>query len=174
MIRNWNILQKKISINPLDFGAKGDGIADDREALLNTFRYAMDNELEVDLLKGKTYLIDSIDSDWIFTLDKPLTIKGLSTIKIGAIGDYNSLFRLGNNDLKFIDFTVDSNTRGNNLTVNTGPLNRRCVFYTFSSPTIENIYFDNIKMKDCVGVWLLVLRANNVTITNCEFEFAKT
>ena len=182
---NEQLAQTAKEVTPLLFGAVGDGIADDRLALIETFKYAMDNGYTVNLLDNKTYLINSKDTTRsgadlvIFDITKKIKITGKSTIKIGAIGDYEAVFRLraGASGSTFEKFTLDENTLENKTIDNDSPVaphgSRRVSFYAWNSSPLEDITFDGITIKNCIGTWQITAKANNSRIQNVTVEYER-
>jgi hypothetical protein len=161
------------AVQPENYGAKGDGITDDRQALINTFEYAIANRLTVDLSDGLIYLIDSLTpGGCIFNVTGSLKIKGHSTIKIGAVGDYENVFNIvGGNNVIFQDFTLDSNTTNNPMTISTGKFpNSRIDFY--ANNLINKLQFKNVTIKDSLGVWQIFANATTALIDQCTIKYA--
>lgn len=86
---NGKYYKKKLNsvINPLDFGAKGDGISDDSQAFISALNYASKNDIQLIEIKG----------DYVFNLkQKTIDIPGRLTLKfIGGILKNGKL--IGNN-----------------------------------------------------------------------------
>lgn len=86
---NGKYYKKKLNsvINPLDFGAKGDGISDDSQAFISALNYASKNDIQLMEIKG----------DYVFNLNqKTIDIPGRLTLKfIGGILKNGKL--IGNN-----------------------------------------------------------------------------
>jgi len=173
-------------VTPLLFGAVGDGIADDRQALTDTFNYAMANGYTVNLLDTKTYLVKSVPwttvspSSHVFEITNKITIKGRSTIRLGFTGDYDSVFRLrtGSSGSTFTEFTLDENTTNNPTTDNvslTLPDGRRRVsFYGWNGAPLDSVVFERLTIKNCIGVWQIHLRANNCRVANVTVDYEKS
>ncbi|RKN64614.1 hypothetical protein D7M11_33545 [Paenibacillus ginsengarvi] len=162
-------------VYPQWWGAKGDGINDDRLSLQNAFKCACTNNLTVDLLNHYTYMINSSNGSSIFDLNGPVHIVGRSTIKIGSIGDYEMLFNLKSDNISFEDFTIDDHTAGNPMTSQTGTIGKRRVsIYGFNAGVIQNIQFKRIRIKDTLGVWQITMKAKHVIIEDCIIEYAST
>lgn len=87
--QNGKYYKKKLNsvINPLDFGAKGDGISDDSQAFISALNYASKNDIQLMEIKG----------DYVFNLNqKTIYIPGRLTLKfIGGILKNGKL--IGNN-----------------------------------------------------------------------------
>lgn len=86
---NGKYYKKKLNsvINPLDFGAKGDGISDDSQAFISALNYASKNDIQLMEIKG----------DYVFNLNqKTIDIPRRLTLKfIGGILKNGKL--IGNN-----------------------------------------------------------------------------
>lgn len=86
---NGKYYKKKLNsvINPLDFGAKGDGISDDSQAFISALNYASKNDIQLIEIKG----------DYVFNLkQKTIDIPRRLTLKfIGGILKNGTL--IGNN-----------------------------------------------------------------------------
>lgn len=86
---NGRYYKKKLNsvINPLDFGAKGDGISDDSQAFISALNYASKNDIQLIEIKG----------DYVFNLkQKTIDIPGRLTLKfLGGILKNGKL--IGNN-----------------------------------------------------------------------------
>lgn len=87
--QNGKYYKKKLNsvINPLDFGAKGDGISDDSQAFISALNYASKNDIQLMEIKG----------DYVFNLNqKTIDIPRRLTLKfIGGILKNGKL--IGNN-----------------------------------------------------------------------------
>lgn len=184
-IVNTGLAERAKEITPLLFGAVGDGISDDRRALIDTFNYAMNNNITVNLLDGKTYLVNSKDEALtgsnanIFEITKKINIKGRSTIKIGVIGDYETVFRLrtGCSGSTFKEFTLDENTVQNLTTENVvtvAPVGkRRIAFYGWNTGRLNGLVFDGIIIKNCIGQWQIQAKADDCRVVNITVEYEK-
>jgi hypothetical protein len=169
---------KATEVYPEKYGAVGDGVADDRVALTSAFAYAMTNKLPVVLKDGKTYLINSIPvSGNVFDITGALKLRGNATIKMGTVGDYDTIFNLktGCNYSEFLYFTLDENTTGNPKTVNTGASGkRRVAFYSWNGTGNKTsfIRFKGVTLNDCIGVWQITLNTDNVKINRCTINYS--
>jgi hypothetical protein len=179
------VAERAKEVTPLLFGAKGDGIADDRQALTDTFNYAMTNGYTVNLLDTKTYLVKSVPwttlsgSSYIFDITSKISIQGKSTVKLGFTGDYDAVFRLrtGASSSTFKEFTLDENTTNNPTIDNTSPVvangQRRIAFYGWNATPMEDVIFERLTIKNCIGMWQIHLRANNCRVDNVTVDYEK-
>jgi hypothetical protein len=171
-----SLADKATEVYPEKYGAVGDGVADDRVALTNAFAYAMTNKLPVVLKEGKTYLINSVPVNGnIFDITGALKLRGNATIKMGAVGDYDTIFNLktGCNYSDFKEFTLDENTTNNPITVNTSTTGkRRVAFYSWNGTKPSFIRFKGVTFNDFIGVWQITLNADNVKINKCTFNYS--
>ena len=109
-----SILSPASEINPMQYGAIGDGSTSDNAALLNAISAAVSAGVPVNG-RGKTYGVAGnlvlISGTWL----KDITFKQLTP---GAAGDVRTLTSSGVNNLKFERVKVDRNGNGTNGAVN--------------------------------------------------------
>lgn len=179
----YAILVTPITFNPILFGAYGDGLHDDAVSIRRAIEYidAIGGG-KLDLLDNKTYILDTADGDHFFELCSNLTISGNSTLKIkDNHGDFGFLFKLTKSvdNVKFTNFTINENTTNNPVTEYTSDTDKKRTLLRLIAPTsttFNNVIIDNVKMKDCIGVWQIELEgeSNNVLINNCTIELNDT
>lgn len=176
------LIIKDNEVNPIQFGAKCDGITDDSVCIRNAINYlSKQGGGNLNLLNNKTYILSTIENGCFIMLKDNCNIYGNSTLKIkDNLGDWNFMFRLGSdiNNLVLKDFTIDENSINNAPTENTGTEgNKRTIFRMIATDyKIENMLFENIKTNDCLGVWQYEFESqcNHVKMDRCIINYNKT
>ena len=155
-------------VTPEDFGAVGDGITDDTNAINKALEHS--NVLN---MNSKTYLVSANQDTSIAILAVNKTINGNgATIKIKPVsGEYYSIIR------------ANGNTRISNLTIigerdnHIGTSGEWGMGISLSNSNYANI--ENVTIKNCWGDGIYLGSANNdtgengcanVTITNCIID----
>lgn len=166
---SWNVA----NVYPEWFGAVGDGITDDYNALNTVFTLGSRFKIPVRLGNAKTYLVNSKSSSSNILFNSTwCTIQGnKSTIKIGIIGTYEAVFNTrgqhGHCDVS--NFTIELN-ENNTVTSDTGiegKGDRRIDFITGGITGYEGYTkIENITIKNAVGVWQFVLNQSTGVVKN--------
>ena len=87
-------IENKLTVNFADFGAVGDGITDDTEALQNAINYCIENGKNLEGISGKVYLITN-------------SLNIVNNINI----DFKNSTLLTNNNINMIEFNYPSGTK---------------------------------------------------------------
>ena len=153
------------SVNVRDFGAKGDGITDDTEAIKNAYSTAKETNRGLYFPSG-IYLVDKMVIDDSMAVGN-IFIKGedkFSTIlKLkdkAVIGDFCTMFKFSNLDGEHVDISIqnigfDMNFRGNPLPEGSGLYDwEHChaiLLYPTSHLGIRNVNIDNLYFNDLIA-----------------------
>lgn len=136
---------------PEQYGAVGDGVTDDTQALKNML--ATGNK-QIKFSSGKTYLISDV-----------LEIKENTTIDLNGasiITTYRHLFYNFNEDDVFTGYSGNGN-----IVIKNGTLYHGCTSFIHA----KNILLSNIKFKNSItNHFLEICACNNYIIENCVFE----
>nr|DAP77568.1 MAG TPA: outer surface protein [Caudoviricetes sp.] len=176
------IILKNNEINPLQLGAKCNGIDDDAIIIRKALNLlSSKNGGTLNLLDNKTYTLNSLETNTFIMLKNNCNIKGNSTLKVADnFGEWKSLFNYNENinKLRLEDFTIDDNTTNNPKTAETGTgTNYRTDFYFAQNQNfLNNVLIKNIHIKDCIGKWQFTTHsiANNIIIDNMIIDFNST
>lgn len=181
---NWtnsgaSVSKENVYVTPELFGAKGDGVTDDADALLLAFSKASQNGGKVIFTEGKTYLVNSNPSEGttLFPFES-LSIEGNgSEIKIGNIGDYHAIFSIrgGVTDIRDIVLTLSDD---NATTADTGVTDkgRRIDFEVGTrGENLGEVYLDGITINNACGVWQFdLIRVKKAVVKNCVVNYTNT
>ncbi|MEK4640339.1 glycosyl hydrolase family 28-related protein [Bacillus sp. FSL W8-0519] len=181
-----NAVHKKDYFNVMTFGAKGDGVADDRPFIQEAIDYvaSLPNGGTIILPDDKVFLLKSCTDDGVskkvLVLKSKVSIAGSGVLKISDnFGDYHSLLNnsedLYNVTLK--DFTIDDNTTGNpmtNIPNETSKNYRAAIYIWHRHKECKDINIDNITFKDCCGVWQITSgKIIGGNVKNCRIYYTK-
>lgn len=161
-INNLNLLINKINIK--QFGAKGDGITDDTQAIKNAITYSVENNIPYIIFpEGIFFISDTI----VIPNSISIEINGLCEIKSNII------------DGSALNFIVDSKDKIENVELITGSgrlqitsTTGRNSQYT-SAIKISGTGLCNVKLKNIrtnnfyIGVFLEAKNVWNITFENC-------
>ena len=157
-----------IEINIKQFGAKGDGISDDTQAIKDALNFADKNKIRKIIFSEGTYRV----SETIFIPNSTsIYVSGLckivSTIKNGAI----------------LNFIVDSESNIRNTYLVQGPgklyINSKSgrnsqyvIGVKISGTNYCNVHFTNTTMNNCyIGLQIESKNVWNITVENCIFFY---
>ena len=170
-------------ITPQMFGAVGDGISDDTQALNDAFVYSAEHNVKCFIPKG-TYVITPLknygdDITFFFDIKSDLNIEGSgrdeTILKVETKNDYTAVFStydsiISNVSIK--NLTIEQNPNAENPVVNGKNQNRRAVIHATS--TCDNFIFNNIHFKNCCGTHVIILgnqKSKNVVVSCCLFDY---
>ncbi len=176
-------LQESVSIK--DFGAVGDGVTDDTDAIQNTFNYAIPNNIQIVIPSG-TYLINgSITITKASGLRTPTYITGGGTLYKPTTGtmftcanpatseiSFTNIFFLGDLTANVVAFYCGENF------INSYFIN--CSFRNFTTCfnstgyLMQSLYFTNCIFTSIASYAFNVISANNVKIDKCTCEEMST
>lgn len=142
-----------IVVRPEQFGAKGDGIVDDAEAINKTIAYGS----YIKFGKGKTYNLKSK----IVVLKPGVTID-LNGSRLVMNGKYIQ-------NCNFGEVTYGFQGHGD-LTVKNGTIEHGEICIAHAS----NIKIENINFKNSDGHFIQIMSCSDVLISNCTFKGIKT
>ncbi|WNQ08996.1 glycosyl hydrolase family 28-related protein [Paenibacillus aurantius] len=164
------------------FGATGDGVTDDMQAIQKTIDTVSALGGGTVLLPRGTYIVSPSGTARIY-LRNNVTISGEgsgSVIKVkDNAGDYGMVFGgLSSSPVSNVTITnlrIDQNPQ-NNLTCNISSSRTDSYYWQFAIAlyNYENITIDNVRFDPNCGVNAITLNkitARNATITNCYFNF---
>ena len=169
-----NVTNKSYFITPEMFGAKGDGVTDDSEAIQNAVNYASEHLIPL-IFSGKTYLLGTKKDFIIRVKSNSILIGNNTTITIPNNFVTDTYFNLFGNDattkvenVRFEGFIFDLNGSNNLVTT----LTQRSIAQAsikFLSTSCKNINVYNCVFKNCTGLHYVYISGENAKVINCEF-----
>ena len=156
----------KLHVTPEMYGAVGDGVANDYDALKKAVEAC--NEIGCSLLLNGDYKIETNVGGNLFTLCPEFIMNGDGKITISDnLGEYESIFYIPDcAGVRISDITVDQNSQGNVRTENPKSGNNQVVFKFVqgSDCIIKNVTFLNV-----CGTWTIEGNGvNNFTVDGCR------
>jgi len=165
-------LQETISV--LDFGAVGDGVADDTDALQNAINAAENNKLYI---PAGTYIIQTLS----LLVPSNITIYGngigRTILKAGnsaSVPTSGAIFN--NSNIPSNVLTVNSTTLNTNITISDMTLdgnkanNVGGYLYALYFVGVSNITLTNVRAQNTTGQGLQLNFTDKVQILNCESD----
>jgi len=159
--------------NVKNYGAKGNGRANDTAAIQAALDAARDAGGGRVYLPGGTYLV-SPATDVVFGVASNIEFAGdgpSSIIKIKG-GKYNAVFWNdgGGENLAFHDFRVDQNPTGNAA----NPVGDGNMQSVIGVNNYKNLRVQSVRFEPACGVWAIVglgPKGNQLLVEDCVFEF---
>lgn len=171
---SWNVED----VYPEWFGAKGDGITDDYNAVNKCIQFSSNIKKHAAFKEKAVYKILSISSTNIFRVDGSLYIKGNNaTISVGDVGDYECIIRCVYPDNyvhieNLIITTSETNLPPSPGSGGTLETNRRIDCSVGGTRDhIGTIEIDNVTINNAHGVWQYDLEAGRGYLRNCTINY---
>lgn len=166
--------ENRIVVNVKDFGAKGDGISDDSDAIQNALNTLLDKELIYQTPPYHPVRAIIVLPEGAYKITKTLRIFGNTCIEGGGVINYE----LSNGGAAFI-FGDDVGTSNSNLSIKNLTItssSKESVFLSVGPGKIvdgkkflpTNIFLENLQVKG-FGIAAKFENARKVTINHCTF-----
>ena len=153
-----NVEKRVPYVSVKEFGAKGDGVSDDTYAITKAVEYATENNIQLVLIPGGTYLINNIT----FTGLENITIEFLNEVIFSQYSNKTELAPL-------IDFTNCNNiTLKGTIKITLEQLGNGEFKHCFNITSCSNIYIDNLYGYNATGDCLCINDSNTVVVKNIK------